>query len=325
MSRLVSRRIRTIALALLVLGLLVGGWYFLTTRAVGPTLPVQRVPALTVTTATPQRVVWPITLSTSGSIEPWREASVGTQVGGYQLTQVLVNVGDQVRRGQILARLDPALLRAQKVQLSANAQQATVNRQRALLLQKDGAISDQDVLQFATADKVAAAQLASNRLQLRYTAVIAPDDGVISARIATFGAVVPAGQELFRLIRGGRLEWRGELTATQLASVVKGQHVALALPDGSSATARVRDTAPTLNGSSRLGLIYADVSPGSRARRHVRQWAIGRRPGRRLDRAVRKRRHSRRAQLRRRARRPERYAQGRAEARDAGSPTGRRH
>src|SRR5690606_41265880 len=108
--------------------------------------------------------------------------------------------------------------------------------------------------------------LASKRLQLRYTDVIAPDDGVISARRATLGAVSEAGEELFRLIRQGRLEWRGELTAAQLASVAKGQLVELALPDGSTATAQVRDTAPSLNERSRLGLIYADLMPGSHAR-----------------------------------------------------------
>src|SRR5690606_25905749 len=108
--------------------------------------------------------------------------------------------------------------------------------------------------------------LASKRLQLRYTDVIAPDDGVISARRATLGAVCEAGEELFRLIRKGRLEWRGELTAAQLASVAKGQLVELALPDGSAAAAEVRETAPSLDARSRLGLVYADLIPGSQAR-----------------------------------------------------------
>jgi hypothetical protein len=62
------------------------------------------------------------------------------------------------------------------------------------------------------------------------------------------------------------LEWRGELTATQLSSVAKGQLVELALPDGGSATAKVRDTAPNMHEQSRLGLVYADLVPGSRAR-----------------------------------------------------------
>jgi RND family efflux transporter MFP subunit len=263
------RRIRPFALAALVLlGIVAGGWHLLsdTSEDLAPGLSDQKTPALTVTTATPRRAVWPVTITASGSIAPWQEASVGAKVGGYQIVDVRVNVGVQVRRGEVLARLDSALLRAEEAQLLANDEQAIADRQRALALQSEGAISDQEVLQFVTAAKVSAALLASKRLQLRYTDVIAPDDGVISARTATLGAVSAAGEELFRLIRGGRLEWRGELTAAQLSSVAKGQLVELALPDGSSASAKVRDTAPSLDGRSRLGLVYADLVSGSHAR-----------------------------------------------------------
>jgi RND family efflux transporter MFP subunit len=268
-SRGSPRRLRPFAFAAVVLlGVVAGAWYLLSNTpedpAQGPSN--QRTPALTVTTTTARRAVWPVTLSASGSIAPWQEASVGAQVGGYQLIEVRVNVGDHVRRGEVLARLDSALLRAEEAQLLANDEQAIANRQRALALQSEGAISDQEVLQFVTAAKVSAALLASKRLQLRYTDVIAPDDGVISARTATLGAVSAAGEELFRLIRGGRLEWRGELTAAQLSSVAKGQVVDLALPDGSSASAKVRDTAPALDGRSRLGLVYADLVSGNHAR-----------------------------------------------------------
>ena len=51
------------------------------------------------------------------AIAPWQEASIGTQIGGYQLIDVRVNVGDHVKKGQVLARLDPALLQADAAQL----------------------------------------------------------------------------------------------------------------------------------------------------------------------------------------------------------------
>ncbi|HEY4071755.1 MAG TPA: efflux RND transporter periplasmic adaptor subunit [Herbaspirillum sp.] len=226
----------------------------------------QPAPALTVTSAMPRHVTWPSTLEASGAIAPWQEASIGTQIGGYQLIDVRVNVGDQVKKGQVLAQLDPALLLADQTQLQANLDQAEANRQRMLSLQGSGGISDQDVLQFVTQAKTARAQLASKQLQLRYTKVVAPDDGVISARSATLGAVVPVGQELFRLIRRNRLEWRGELTAAQIPHIEIGQHIALTLPDGSKAGAKVRQTAPSLDSQSRLGLVYADLDTGSQAR-----------------------------------------------------------
>jgi RND family efflux transporter MFP subunit len=231
-----------------------------------PSTAPKAVAALTVTEATARRAHWPMTVEASGAIAPWQEASIGTQIGGYQLIDVRVNVGDRVRKGQVLARLDPALLNAEEAQLRASYDQAEANRQRGLSLQASGGVSDQDVLQYVTQARTAAAALAAKRLQLRYTSVVAPDNGVISARTATLGAVAPAGQEFFRLIRQGRLEWRGELTAPQLARVRSGQLITLDLPDGTHASARVRQTAPALDERSRLGVVYADIAGGSRAR-----------------------------------------------------------
>jgi RND family efflux transporter MFP subunit len=258
----------TIALIIvLIVIIILGIAAFIMLHRAGPAAKATPpVPALTVTSAMPRRVIWSKTLEASGAIAPWQEASIGTQIGGYQLIDVRVNVGDQVKKGQILAQLDPALLLADQTLLQANLDQAEANRQRMLALQGSGGISDQDVLQFVTQAKTARAQLASKQLQLRYTNVVAPDDGVISARTATLGAVVPVGQELFRLIRRNRLEWRGELTAAQLTHIEIGQHIALTLPDGSKASAKVRQSAPSLDSQSRLGLVYADLDGGSQAR-----------------------------------------------------------
>lgn len=229
-------------------------------RVIGPT------PALTVTSARPLRAVWPMTLEASGAIAAWQEASIGAQVGGYRLVEVLVNVGDEVAKGQVLARFDPALLQADGARLKASNEQAKANEDRMLRLQKSGAVSDRDVLDIVTQEKTTTALLESNRLQLRYTEVRASDDGAISSRTATLGAVVPLGQELFRLIRQNRLEWRGELTAAQLAHVEAGQRVELTLPGGGEAIATVRQTAPSLDPQTRLGIVYADIASGSRAR-----------------------------------------------------------
>ena len=223
-------------------------------------------PALTVSTAAPRQRVWPATLAASGAVAPWQEASIGAQIGGYQLIDVRVNVGDRVRKGQLLARFDPALLKADEAQLQATFDQADANLKRAETLGSGGVLSAQDLLQARTLTKTAAAQLASKQLQLRYTEVLAPDDGTISSRTATLGAVASVGQELFRLIRQNRLEWRGELTAQQLAQIKPGQEITLSLPEGTVATAHVRQTAPALDSQSRLGVVYADIAPGSQAR-----------------------------------------------------------
>ena len=259
------RRINAIlvAAATVVLALTVGALLHQGAKGASPPRPAA---AMTVTAAVPHEAAWPLAIEASGAIAAWQEASVGAQIGGYRLILVRVNVGDQVRKGEILAELDPALLRAEEAQLEAAAVEADANRARMQAIRLSGAVSDQDVLQFVTRAKSADAALAAKRLQLRYTLVRAPDDGAISARAATLGAVASVGQELFRLIRQNRLEWRGELTASQLVHVRPGEPIALTLPDGSQAMARVRQIGPALEDKSRVDLVYADILPGSAAR-----------------------------------------------------------
>src|SRR5690606_1313787 len=146
------------------------------------------------------------------------------------------------------------------------------NADRARRLRSSGALSEQSILQATTratveaaAARSAQAALASLDVQLAQTVLRAPDDGVISAREASLGAVPERGQTLFRLMRQDRLEWRGELAAEQLAQVRPGQAVELHLPGGGQAQATVRRLAPGLDERSRLGRVHADIRPGSSA------------------------------------------------------------
>ena len=118
---------------------------------------------------------------------------------------------------------DLAQARASVAEAEAALAEAKANAQRRTQLQAQGFISSQATIQFLTAEQTAAARLAAARarvqaeeVRLAQTRMLAPDDGVISARSATVGSLTQPGQELFRLIRGGRLEWRAEVTGTEL-------------------------------------------------------------------------------------------------------------
>jgi HlyD family secretion protein len=101
-------------------------------------------------------------------------------------------------------------------------------------------------------------------VRLSHTRVVAPDDGVISVRMATVGAVVQPGTELFRLIRKNRLEWRGEVAAPELARIKPGMAVAVTPAGGAAVTGTVRVVAPTVDAASRNGMVYVDLpNPGS--------------------------------------------------------------
>lgn len=243
-------------------------------------------PALTVTVVRPITETWPVLIPANGNIEAWQEAVVGSDVQSLRLAKVLVDIGDAVKAGQALAvfddepvKIEVAQATAALAQAQAAAEQARENAERARTLRGSGAISDQLITQYLSAEQSASAQiaaakatLAAQELRLKRTRVLAPDDGVISARTATVGAVFGPGGELFRLIRQGRLEWRAELTDAELEFVAPGAKAQLTLADGRLVEGVVRMVAPTLNTRTRTGLAYVDlpmdaaVRPGMFAR-----------------------------------------------------------
>ena len=232
-------------------------------------------PALTVTTTMPRQAMLPVTLAANGNLAAWQEAIVGAEASGLRIAEVLVNVGDSVRRGQVLARFagdtvraDAAQAQAALAEAQASAADAANNAARARTLQQTGAMSASQINQYLTAEKTAQARVEAARAQLQaqqarlgQTDVHAPDDGVISARAATVGAVVANGTELFRLIRKGRLEWRAEVTSAELGKLSPGTRVLVTAPSGARLEGQVRMIGPTVDPQSRLALVYVDVNP----------------------------------------------------------------
>jgi HlyD family secretion protein len=87
---------------------------------------------------------------------------------------------------------------------------------------------------------------------------------VVSARGATVGAVAQPGQELFRLIRSGRLEWRAEVPATELARLSPGTVARVTPAGGQAVQGTVRMVAPTVDAATRNGIVYVDLpQPGT--------------------------------------------------------------
>lgn len=234
-------------------------------------------PALTVSLTTPNTIEWASTLAANGDIAAWQEAVIGAEISNYRLTQVLVNVGDLVKKGQVLARISSdtvaaelAQTRAAVAESEAALAEAKANAERARRLQTEGFYSAQMGNQYLTGEQTARARLDAARarahadeLRLAKTHVLAPDDGVISARIATAGSLAQSGQELFRLIRGGRLEWRAELAEADLGRLKPGDAATLTLPGGEAIRGRVRAVAPTVDPKTRNGLVYVDLPAGA--------------------------------------------------------------
>jgi len=269
---------KAIAAAVLILcaGALVGLWATRGNAAdtPGATAPaVQAKPALSVTTTRPVLGRLPVQLIANGNIAAWQEASIGAEANGLRLQDIRAAIGDTVRAGQVLAtfsdapiQADLALARANLLEAQANALEASGNATRARSLKDTGALSAQQINQYLTQEQTAQARVQAARaaldvqqLRLRQTQVLAPDRGVISARSATVGAVVPSGTELFRMVRQGRLEWRAEVTASELGLIRAGTVAQVTLPGGVQIKGRVRMVAPTVDSQSRVALVYVDL------------------------------------------------------------------
>nr|WP_320166040.1 efflux RND transporter periplasmic adaptor subunit [uncultured Methylophaga sp.] len=230
-------------------------------------------PSLTVTVISPKTALLPMTITANGNIAAWQEASIGNEANDLKLDNVKVNVGDRVQRGQVLATFSPTTVLVKLAQTQAALTEAEAvlaetrdNVKRAIELQATGALSAQQIQQYSTAEKTAQARLQSaqayldtQQLRLEQTQVLAPDDGIISARNATVGSVPPVGEELFRLIRGSRLEWRAEVSAEDLPKLKPGQRVDVMPVGGETVTGTLRILSPVVDTQTRNGLAYIDL------------------------------------------------------------------
>lgn len=231
--------------------------------------------ALTVTVIQPEVQNWKQTFTANGNIAAWQEVVISSELSGQRLTKVNVNVGDKVRRGQVLAeinsdtiRADLAAAKASYAEAQAVLADAITNNKRIQQLKNTGAISAQESTQYQTSQATAQArldaakaQIESNQLRLAQTQIVAPDNGVISTRTATVGSLAQTGQELFRLIRDQRLEWRAEVTSEDLYKLKEGMNARVFSPDPAqpAVSGKVRMIAPVIDPQTRYGLVYVDL------------------------------------------------------------------
>ena len=232
---------------------------------------------LTVTVTRPEATQIAAIITANGNVAAWQEALVGAQVGGLRMAEVLVNVGDIVQKGQVLALFaidtvlaDLAVQKAQQAEARAALADAKANAERARSLKNSGALSAQQINQYLTAEQTAQARLEATtahvqvqELRLKYAEVRAPDEGVISMRQATVGSVVPPGTELFRMVRQQRLEWRAEVTSEELSRIKVGMPVSVfpaSLPKGAPALlGTVRVIGPTVDPQARTAVVFVDL------------------------------------------------------------------
>lgn len=227
--------------------------------------------AVTVVPATSRQIQRSVLVS--GPVAAWEEMQLGVEVSGLRVTALNVDVGQQVRRGELLLQLDHRSLDSDLAQANASLREAEAGAAlarsqlaRGELLVKDKYISATQLDELRAGRVQADARVGTARamrdsaaLRRSFADLRAPDAGVISKRLVQPGQVVAAGSELLRMIRQGRLEWRAELAEAELARVKPGDRIELTTRDGRTVTGTVRAVSPGVDASTRTGTIHADL------------------------------------------------------------------
>jgi HlyD family secretion protein len=230
-------------------------------------------------------------ISFTGALAARYDMPIGSDTDTGRIKEIYAEAGDHVRRGQLLAKLDGAVLLPQVNRLAASVEESKAQAalsaaqyKRALGVQAAGALSAEEIehrrataLTDEARVKVAVAQLAEAQARLERTDVRAPADGIVLTRTAEVGQIAsPGGPALFRLARNGEMEMRGQVAEQDMARLRVGQGAAVSITNvGKPFEGRVRLLGAVIDPMTRLGEIRIALGsdpalrPGAFARGEV--------------------------------------------------------
>jgi len=288
-----SRRTLIIAGAVLVV-LAFGGWRM--TRLPMAAAAMEKdgsVPPL-VTVVVPSVGNVMTTVSVTGQISATNDMPIGVEGDGGRISAVLVEPGDHVKRGQVLARLNPLTAQSmvdnaqasveelKAAAASAQAEYARAERARDSFSVEEFERRRTNALTASAKAKAAEAQLSDARARWQRMTVIAPSDGIVLIRAAEVGQIaMPGSPPLFRLARDGAIEMRGAVAEQDMPRLKVGQ-VALVRLDGvpEPFTGRVWQVGAVIDGVTRQGTVRIalpsadqNLRPGAFARADIQAGA----------------------------------------------------
>ncbi len=155
-------------------------------------------PAIPVETALPSRGDIFAMYSGTAPIEAFADATVIAKVGG-EVREVLAEEGDDVVSGQILARLDGDRLRLEMQQAKVNLQKLKRDYQRNIDLKERSLISEGDFEKIRFEMDALQATYDLTELELGYTEIRAPIDGVVSERFIKIGNTINVNEQSFKV------------------------------------------------------------------------------------------------------------------------------
>lgn len=162
----------------------------------------------------------------TAALEAPEEAQVVAKTSGV-LLELLTEEGQQVRAGQVLARIDPdrARLEVARAEATLRKLEAEFNRSKELFERKLVAADAHERLRFDVATQRAAWDLA--KLELSYTNVVAPISGVVAQRMVKNGNLIQQNQAMFRIVNISELEAVLNVPEREMGKLQKGLEVSL--------------------------------------------------------------------------------------------------
>ncbi|MBM3392256.1 MAG: efflux RND transporter periplasmic adaptor subunit [Betaproteobacteria bacterium] len=205
-------------------------------------------------------------LTFPGEVRARYESRLGFRLGG-KIVERRVDVGDRVRRGQVLARIDAQDAALNAAQAEANRALADAEAKRYRELREKNFVSQAVLDAKETALKTAAAQAGVAKNQAAYTTLVADRDGVVTAVEAESGQVVSAGQTVLRVAEGREKEIVIAVPESDVETLrgAEAFEVGLSSQPGRSWAGRLRELSPSADAATRtftarIGVPEADAS-----------------------------------------------------------------
>jgi len=211
---------------------------------------------LSVTVIKPQQGSIAEIISATGMTIPREEIQVMTELSGVRVRDVLVDVGDNVKKGQKLAVLDGESLANQLSQLRSDYERALDAFARVDGIKDTGAVSKQLVMEKRTEMQTAKAKLNDAELNLKRSTIIAPAAGMIFERKAVIGGLVTASEPLFRIARRFEIEMEAMVPESVLSALRPSQPVSVTLTgENAPIGGTIRLVTPRVNNATRMAAI----------------------------------------------------------------------
>jgi RND family efflux transporter MFP subunit len=188
-----------------------------------------QLPPTAIRVRTPTVVDRSATVDASGTVDANTTADLAFQVGG-RVARVLVEEGQSVRAGQLLAAIDPIDYELEARRATASAIQAADEYERMKQIHAKGSLAPNDFAKFEAAAQVAAAQDASARERLRKTALTASISGTVARRSIDPGETASAGVPVFTIVAVDPVTIRVGIPEAQIGRIHRGTTATIAVP-----------------------------------------------------------------------------------------------